>query len=105
MKIQQYILEEYKNGNQKRLLYDLKPLEIDEGLPLKCEARRNKEPHIGRYWYSIQHLKKVKEFWGFEVISIKYYSFKTLSALKRNINKVFGYSHFKDKNIVVPVRR
>ena len=99
MNIQQYILEEYKNGNQKRLLYDLKPLQEDKGLPLKCKAREEQKPHIGKYWYSIQHLKKVKEFWRYEVISVKYCSFTTLKALKRNINKVFGYNHFKVKNI------
>lgn len=95
MGVQQYILEEYKNGNQKILIYDLKRLERDDGLPLKSNARIKQEPHIGKYWLCVQKLKKVNAFWNFEVMDSKYYSFNKLKSLKKLINKLFGYNHYK----------
>ena len=89
MSVQQYILEEYKNGNQKILIYDLKRLERDEGLPLKSNARIQQESHIGKYWLCIQKLKKVNAFWQFEVMDSKYYS--ELEGKPDDMKQLVGY--------------
>lgn len=88
--MQSYILQKYKNGVEKILEwrtgripeYSIHPYFYDKRGMFYCKIHKEKPSGI--------FTTQIKD-------SEKYYTFKTLKALKRKVNSLFGYEHYKVK--------
>ena len=90
--LQSYILEYFPNSKNVRKAINWRTC------PMQPDTRMEKE-HIGEYWYSINKYQKNPGIAMFRVIDTsKMHYFKTLKSLKKAINRVFGYDHYKVKS-------
>jgi len=88
--LQSYILQKYKNGVEKILQwrtgripeFSIHPYYYDKWGLFYCKIHLQKPSGI---------------FTSIMKDSEKYYTFKTLKALKRKVNSLFGYEHYKVK--------
>ena len=96
--LQEYILEYFLGTKNVKKTIDWRTCPVLED----AEKHREYDPdsfcnHVGEYWYQIRKFKKGSLGMFREIDTTKTYYFKSLKALKRNINKVFGYNHYKVK--------
>lgn len=96
--LQEYILEYFPNSKKikKTIAWRTCPIQPDAKIDPSPDDHSE---HIGEYWYSIKTFKKHSVLEGFcrEINISNTYYFKSLKTLKRNINKVMGYDHYKVK--------
>ncbi len=86
--LQSYILDFYPNTKSPKRTISWRTC------PIQPSTKMEKD-HVGEYWYSIDNYAKENIAMFRHIKSSKMYYFKTLKALKRNINKRLGYDHYK----------
>lgn len=88
--LQSYILEYFSDGKTVKKVVQWRTC------PIQPSSRRDKE-HVGEYFVSINTYKK-RDLGPFRQIqTAKTFHRKKLKSLKRKINTIMGYEHYKVK--------
>jgi len=88
--LQEYILEYYPNSKQPKKTVCWRTC------PIQPDTITYKD-HIGEYWVEVRQYEKHSILGLRHIKSSKTYHRKTLKSLKRKVNDIMGYNHYKVK--------